>query len=198
MGANLWFHFGSYHPDLTCAVELLYEKVVTEDDYRSLWLPPDQEHAAIESYLDQHIAEFGLAYTLERYSYNAKGIVPTSRADLITVLRSDQQEPPRTIREIIQYHGVEGTQSILDYAHSAYDYEPLPFDQIAARLRPISEEGLQRVFGTPTPTHAAIEGHITELWHYLISDESKWEGDYIIIYDNGTPIEWFVIGMTFG
>src|SRR5438094_102866 len=118
MGATGWHHFGPYDSDLALALERLCRRVVADGEYRNLWRPPEQERADVTAYVDELIADIGLDATVARYDQNDKGIVPTTREDVITILCTDQTEPPQTLHDILRYHGIEGTNSILDYIAS--------------------------------------------------------------------------------
>lgn len=195
MGASGWVHFGPYNQNFTHAIATLCQNVFEAGDYLQLWCPIEEQRALIAASTDRFIADHGLDYVLRIYQCNLKGITPTTRDDIIDILLSDQVEPPRTIEELLRYNRLEGTHSILDYMHDG-NYNLLPPEAIAQRLRPISDKGLLQVFGTTQPSHEQIEAQEGKLWDYVLHDAEEVEGDYIIAYEKGQPNEIYVMGIS--
>lgn len=95
--------------------------------------------------------------------------------------KSDEYAAP-TIQSLLEEQGINGTHSILDYMHSGYSYQiQLPERSVDQYLRPISDQGLQAVFGTVRPSRQMIEDKLDALWEYVLEDREQIEGNYIII-----------------
>ncbi len=195
MGASGWAHFGPYDQNFTRAIATLCQNVFDAGDYLQLWRPIEEQRALIAEATDRFIADHGLDYVLKVYQYNLKGITPTTRDDIIEIRLSNQIEPPRSIQELIRYNRLEGTHSILDYTHDG-NYNLLPAEAIAQRLRPISDKGLLHVFGTTHPSHQQIEAQEGKLWDYVLHEAEEVEGDYIVVYEKRQPAEIYVMGIS--
>ena len=81
--------------------------------------------------------------------------------------------------------------------HSGYSYTiQSPEESARQYLQPITEHGLNHLFGTTQPFHEMIEEQMDQLWEYVLDDHAEVEGNYIIVYKAGKPNELFVMGIT--
>ncbi|HEY1016055.1 MAG TPA: hypothetical protein VGE07_25320 [Herpetosiphonaceae bacterium] len=85
---------------------------------------------------------------------------------------------PATIDALLDYAGLDGTHSILDW----------PGD---TSLQPWSAEALRRVFGTEEPTPEQVETAANA------ADLRFWDsidGDYLVAYEGGAPVQIIFMG----
>ena len=92
---------------------------------------------------------------------------------------------PRTIAEAVDRSGESGTRSILDIERIS----ATPDYSCAA---PLTNEELQRYFGTQTPTAGMVEGS-DALWEDLDRGQAR----CVIVYDGGTPREIVFVGYSY-
>ena len=158
MGASGWSYLVLYQPDINKALQELRRKVFEDGDY----------YKPIEWYK--------LLYA--RGILNEKGL-----NDRLRKLESEPQ--PKTIQELIQLRGHEGTHSIIDIE----GVSSVPGFKIISPLTPLE---FTDIFGTDGPTHEMIKQKAEEL--QVLRDQ--WQGIYVVVYKNGLPDEIFFTGFS--
>jgi hypothetical protein len=116
-------------------------------------------------------------------------LIPAAwRPMLVTEFQSRQRKrkrKPRTIDELLDQTGEDGTHSILDI-------ERVSSVRAFRAIVPLAPEGLVAIFGTHRPTHemvaqAAQAGRLYQFY-------GRWEGVYLIVYQESEPNEIYIEG----
>jgi hypothetical protein len=108
------------------------------------------------------------------------------RQQLIEWLRTMKaMKEPTTIEELYLWNEEDGTHSILDI--KSISAEP-DFGTIS----PLSPETLIELFGTYEPTKAVVERKTVE----IMKLRERWQGTYVILYEDGLPSEIFITGFS--
>jgi hypothetical protein len=109
-----------------------------------------------------------------------------ARQELIQWLRRMKaMKEPTTIEELFQWNEEDGTHSILDVkdVSDAPDF---------GTISPLSPEELISLFGTSEPTKAMVEQKADE----IMGLRERWQGTYVILYEDGLPNEIFITGFS--
>ena len=93
---------------------------------------------------------------------------------------------PRSIDELLDQEGAEGTHSILDIRSIS------PKAKVGA-ISPFPPDKLRRFFPSGMPSHAEIE-EVYEFGSLEKYVSKRWRGIYIIAYNDGKPDEIFFAG----
>jgi hypothetical protein len=91
--------------------------------------------------------------------------------------------PPRTIDEVLERAGEDGTHSILDISHVGRERD----FGVAVALAP---EVLEEFFGTAEPSHEDVEDRGLD----LAEDLDRWEAVYFVVYQHGRPHAYAFVG----
>jgi hypothetical protein len=199
MGASGWEYFVPYQPNIQQALDALHHAVFARGEFyqrEPFWRTMTiDEYAPPMDELDEE----------EREMF---------RRDFE---RLQQLHEPTTIEELIEWNGEAGTHSILDVHTVVTEPAPLPMlhamslyyqehgvypeiginehEELLRRIgtvSPLSEQQLQVLFGTTTPTHTMIEDQHTDLSEF----RERNEGLYIVVYENEQPHEVFFAGFS--
>jgi hypothetical protein len=93
------------------------------------------------------------------------------------------QPRPTMITELLAASGEEGTHSIIDIEQIASE----PDFAVAAPLAP---QALLQLFGTQQPTHEMVTHKASE----IRSLRGRWQGTYIVAYQDNKPSELYFTG----
>ena len=128
-------------------------------------------------------------------------------------LHGNPNAKPRTIDEVMELCGADGSRSILDMFEvldSPHQRRLEPTNDAAgldeilasalesidpdrlARVAPLAKEDLVELYGTDTPTHEQVEKN-HEFYEWL----NRGEGIYVVVYKDKKPTEIFFAGMSF-
>ncbi len=146
MGASGWAYLVPYQSDINTALQELREAVFKSGAYYT-------ESAFLEM-IDEDLVE---KYVPPDFFQQFK--------EALRSLRSEPQRPkPRTIAELLEMNGENGTHSIIDIngIASAPSF---------GRAAPLSHQQLMGLFGTDQPTRSMVEQKADELQ----SLRSSWE-----------------------
>lgn len=93
------------------------------------------------------------------------------------------QRRPQSIDELLRMNGETGTHSIIDIesVSATPDY---------GKVAPLSQQQLLQLFNTDSPTHTMIEARVDDLYTL----RQRWQGTYIVVYQDHQPDEIFFIG----
>jgi hypothetical protein len=195
MGATGWQYFVPYQADIAAALQRLREDVFARGEYSSgMTVTKEQLDTAFkrvgsdwESNLDFFSAQAAdpklpqatrdkfatLANQLKQLHETGK---PTQSATL----------KPRTIDELLESRAENGTHSILDIVRVS------PTPELGA-VAPLPKPKLVEMFGSETPTRSQIEQKTKSgaLESYTCE---RWQGIYIVVYQNAVPAELFFAG----
>jgi hypothetical protein len=95
---------------------------------------------------------------------------------------------PQTPDELLEYNSAEGTHSIIDIITISSSPD-------IGAASPLSSQQLMKLFGTEKPTRAMIESiGIVALDEQISAYRKRWEGAYIVVYNDEQPHEIFFIG----
>lgn len=108
------------------------------------------------------------------------------RAELRAFLDNAEKNPPKSIEELLERNGLDGTHSILDMTGGISEN----FKWFSITRLP--EESVANIFGTDKPNRSQIEARE----HDLLSILGKAYGLYLIAYENDQPSEIFFIGIS--
>jgi hypothetical protein len=171
MGASDWNYFAPYQKNISKALQELREAVFQRGQYYQR--PPYWQNMTFEEFLppDPDLTE-------------------EDKADYLAEFQKLQTLPePTSIETLIQWNAEDGTHSIIDIDEIA----PTPSFGTAA---PLSNEALERFFGTDKPTREMIESQASDLGVFLQQEmgRSRWEGTYIVVYKDSEPDEIYFTG----
>ncbi|QDT26908.1 hypothetical protein Enr10x_22200 [Gimesia panareensis] len=102
-------------------------------------------------------------------------------------LGKQSASPPQTIDELLEQCAEAGTHSLLDIDHLSPTPEP-------GAATPLSEEDLQTLFGTTTPTKSQVEAVVAE--GKLHERCARWQAVYFAVYEEGEPVELVFVGVS--
>lgn len=100
-------------------------------------------------------------------------------------LAPSRAKPPKTIAALLRRNEDSGAHSILDITAIA----TVRGHGVAA---PLTEDQLDALFGTTTPTRAQVDAE-AEL---LALIRPRGEGAYVIAYEHGAPVGVYFVGVT--
>jgi hypothetical protein len=180
MGATGWAYFVPYQQDINIALQELKEDVFKQGEYEQ---PFDFNPKEFESSLDylesrwQSLPDDVREHT-DEFLEMARAVAKHQRP----------RRPPKSIKQLLKRCGAEGTHSILDIERVS----PTPaFGAIA----PLPHDKLRDIFGTEQPTHDMVEK-----WSARIDPldakplYERWEGIYLIVYQDSEPVEIYFEG----
>ena len=159
MGASDWNYFVPYQQDLSQALQTLRQLVFDKGAYYKR-------------------AEF-LARILE--------FQPDDLRDRLNeeIVRQQALPPPKSIDELLERNGEEGTHSIIDI-------EAVSAERGLEVASPLAEHELMDVFGTLQPSREMVAEK--EQARILAKFRRRWEALYIVVYQDGQPSEIFFRG----
>jgi hypothetical protein len=163
MGASGWAYLAQYQVDLNQALETLREVVFQSGEYFTE-------------------AKF-LAMVIENTQESMSPEALRPLQDRLAELENESQ--PRTIQELLQMNGENGTHSIIDIKGVA---ETSEFGKVA----PLSSQQLMKFFGTERPTREMAEEKLDEIENLC----QRGEGVYFVVFQNGSPSEICFIGIS--
>jgi hypothetical protein len=162
MGASGWSYFTSYQENIVKAFQELQQKVFESGNYG---------HAC-------------------QYSSEMLNQYPQLKASAEALKKLDDQRlkdygPIKAIDDLRKAFAEEGTHTIIDIEriHSKPDF---------GVAYPAPQEIIQKVFGTPKPTHQDIESKKYQLLEAL--NIERWQATYLIVYENNIPKEIYFEG----
>ena len=169
MGATNWLYFVPYQADIKEALQNLRADVFLRNDYYA----PFTKETLIKS-LEEALRN------PERYNADADllAVWQQDLARLKSLSEADTDDVEEAIQEVLAVNSESGTHSILDI----HSISPTVGFGVAA---PLSSQELHELFGTDKPTHQMIESKSDE----ILSLRKRWEGAYIIVYQNGKANE---------
>ena len=174
MGASGWNYTTPYDPDPEVALERLREEIFAAGDY----LPP----GGIMKF--PHLPP-GAPLGLQLLFATLRAIAAVSMA-IHWIARGGRQ--PRSIDELLQMTGENGTHSILDITHIS------DIPEFCAAT-PLSKHRYLKFFGTTTPTRAQIEAANDVQGDRFDEGIRRWEAVYVVVHDeSGSPIEYVFVG----
>ena len=95
-----------------------------------------------------------------------------------------------TIDELIERNAEDGTHSIIDMESVTKDWRPYEAD-----VSPVSDDDLQRLFGTPSPTRPQVEASKSDVMG-VVEARPGWTGSYIVTFEDGRPDQLFFFGIS--
>ena len=186
MGATGWSYFVPYQKNINKALQVLRRQVFTEGQYQGPYKPTGEELETAKLVLKT--ANSLLA---------ARSPDPeTTRKQLDVLLafsgvleRPRRTRPaPKTIKGLLKRCGENGTHSILDIDRVS----PTP---ALGAVTPLSQQQLLSIFGTEQPARSLVE-----TWSAQIDPPDaeplygRWEGIYLIVYQDSQPHEIYFEG----
>lgn len=167
MGASGWSYFVPYQEDVRLALQQLKEQVFAEGDhYPIAWYQYLLSHPINTDDDPEYQEEF--------------------RAELRTFLENAEKNPPKSIEELLERNGLDGTHSILDMT------EGISEDFRWFSITRLPEESIVTIFGSDKPSRSQIEDRKKDLFLVL----GRAYGLYLIAYENDQPSEIFFIGVS--
>lgn len=210
MGASGWVAYCAYESDVVRAFQQLRQAVFERRDYSlpgdlldglddatlNQSAPPTQDLQKllkISQALDQALGGMGFdTKDAEKQTRSVEkllgkmeqhGFASAARE----TLKPSQTPPPASIDELLEQCAEAGTHSLLDIDHLSPTPEP-------GAATPLSEADLQTLFGTTTPTKAAVETAVTA--GTLHDHCARWQAVYCAVYAEGTPVEYVFVGVS--
>ena len=92
---------------------------------------------------------------------------------------------PTTIEELLEWNGEDGTHSILDIKKVSDEPD-------FGTISPLSPKELVSMFGTHEPTRAIVQQKADE----LMDLRERWQGTYVVVYQDGLPHEIYITGFS--
>lgn len=176
MGASGWSYFVPYQPDISQALQDLREKVFEEGDYFSVGDLFDMVQEDLKSEL-----EFYKQDNPEIYDEMLKNVQP--------LLEIDATQPPKTIEEVLLRNQPDGTHSILDV-------DRITMQPDFMSVSPLPKKIILELFGTDKPTREMVETLERSDPGRICGSCERWQGIYLIIYQNGKATEIFFSGIS--
>lgn len=196
MGATGWSYFVPYEVDISAALQRLREQVFARGDYE-FDAAGGLSQKELEGLIEGVRPELGpwvqkcreLAADMPEplktiYIQNAEKM----QKDLLESANKPrkQKRKPKTIEAALEAQAESGTHSILDISHVATEPE-------FGAVSPLPRSELAGLFESETPSHAQIEEAYDSgsLENHL---PDRWQGIYMIVYQDGVPNEIFFAG----
>jgi hypothetical protein len=131
--------------------------------------------------LRQKIFRSGNYYTRAAFTQRLLNEVPNLPVSVrlraqLSLWRLRRQPAPQSIEALIQINGEEGTHSILDI-------EAVSATPQFGTVSPLSDQQLLTIFGTTTPTREMVAEKLDQCCEL----RRRWEGLYVIAYQDDTP-----------
>lgn len=167
MGASAWSYFVPYQEDISLALQQLKDQVFAEGNHYPI--------AWYQYLLSKPINEDDDPAYEDEY-----------RAELRAFLENAEKNPPKSIEELLERNGPDGTHTILDMTGGISE----KFKWFSVTRLP--EESVFTIFGTNKPSRSQIEDREHDLLSILASAYSL----YLIAYENDQPSEIFFIGIS--
>lgn len=158
MGASSWSYLVPFQPDIDKALQELRQQVFEDGSYYkpAKW--------------------YRLLYE--------RGIIDDQK--LQNKLKELELEPePKTIQQLIQLRGHEGTHSIIDI-------EKISLVPTFRAISPLTQQELKDLFGSDRPTREMVKQKAEDL--QVVRD--RWQGVYVVIYKGESPSEIFFTGIS--
>lgn len=190
MGATGWSYFVPYEADIPAALQRLREDVFRRGDfqYGDPVVTEEQRKAFLEHMPPDWLQKVRKqAESLEEpmkaaYLQQAERM----RDTLVGGTPAPRKRKPKTIERLLELQGESGTHSILDIN----SISPKPE---SGTVSPLPKTKLIELLGSEQPTHDQIErassaGALEEF------TSERWQGIYVVAYDDGSPSEIFFAG----
>lgn len=188
MGKSDWSYFTPFHDDPEVALQELRELIFQRGDF----VNPPQE--SLNYFLALAPIEQN-AYLVTMRNFRQKfGLPSNSSYDSIASRISSLQEQMRSIDGLFREFADEGTHSILDIIHVAYEW--ILHEEFQYRYAyPLPAQLVEQYISSATPSHEQVEMAIERIfegdWHY-----GPWVAIYFTVYSEGQPTELFFAGST--
>ena len=180
MGATGWSYFVPYQQDINTALEELKDEVFEQGQYEQ---PFNFDQNEVEGQLDYLASVYESLPDEIREHTNQ--FLELARA------AAKQQRPkqtPRSIKQLLKRCGTEGTHSILDI-------EKVSSTPAFGAIASLPRERLLDIFGTEQPTHDMVEKWSTRMDPPDVEPlYERWEGIYIVVYEDTKPVEIYFEG----
>lgn len=175
MGASGWHYFVPYQFEIEKALQELREEVFKRGEYG-------------EEYSDSvEIAEIENGKMAEKFPHIPIELLEAYKEELQAIQKmypfSAKRRKPKTIPALRKQRGEEGTHSILDIRGIS---ETPTF----AKISPLPFAYLTQFFGTEKPTREMAEQKINQIQNVC----ERWQGFYVIVFQNDTPHEILFVG----
>ncbi len=194
MGASGWSYFVPYEADIETALQRLRKDVFDRGEYvYGTDITEDQLDALLK---DARVE-------MDEWKRRAGETARTLPEPLRTYYRQGAEEVeerimsgrfphagpkimPKTIEQLLEFQAEEGTHSILDIVGISKESQ-------FGNISPFPRAELIEYFGSETPSHAEIQaaydsGSLEDFVH------ERWQGIYLIAYQDGVPSEIFFAG----
>lgn len=164
MGASGWEHFVPYQADINAALQKIRNEIFERGDYFKL------DHSDLRAMSEDEVRK------------KFEGIDP----DIFEIYIDDWRmvkrlHEPDTMEHLLEWNIEAGTHSIIDI------YKGVSEQPQFGTVSPLTDAQLIENFGTAYPTHQQIE--TSSLQETLPNFRERWEGIYIIVYENDVPVE---------
>lgn len=188
MGASGWAYFVPYQEDIKAALQQLRRDVFTKGEYVQSWSDGEyvQSWSKTEKIekIEQELSDLQALDTEEQKKWQ------TLKRDYQIELAGLNAEPePATIDEKIEalllLEQESGTHSILDILDISSKPELFC-------ITPLSNQELQTIFGKEKPTREMVIANEDTLMDW----RGRWEGIYVIVYQNNQPHEIYFTGFS--
>ena len=202
MGATTWTCYTPYDPDPDAALQRLRREVFAAGNYRKpgadvrknldlllRHMPGARNNPRLLAQVEllKHIldaAESGSDASLtpeERRELNRARALQAAGARLPWLRRPGRA--PRTIEELLEEAGEDGTHSVLDITGIAKH-------RAHGTAAPLSERLLRAAFGSARPTRAELRAGD---WSFTEGLE-RWQAVYFVVYEGGRSADYCFVG----
>jgi hypothetical protein len=162
MGASGWTYFVPYQSDISEALQMLHDHVFQQRAF--LQHKPYWRSLSFEDFLPPDPAFTREDIEAYRAEYERLQALPE----------------PTTIDTLREWQGQDGTHSILDIV----GISDKPTFQ---HMSPLTADELIAMFDTLEPTQHMVEVALADPYHDLHDARKRWEGVYIILYQDDQP-----------
>lgn len=195
MGATSWQYFVPYQANVEAALQRLRSEVFAREEYAPAI-------TVTKAQLDTALKGVGSDWESNLAFFKAQAsdtkLPQTTRDKFLTLANQLEQmrksgksgqgsvAKPQTIDELLQSRGESGTHSILDMVRVS------PTPELGA-VSPLPKSEVVKVFGSEMPTRLQIEKK-TKAGALEGCTSKRWQGIYIIAYQDAKPVEILFAG----
>ena len=177
MGASGWHYFVPYQSEIDKALQELRDEVFKKGEY-----------GAEYTHFIAPLSEIESGEMAKQFPHISIEKIEEFKKELQAIQKmwpSSKRRKPKTIAALLKQSGEEGTHSIIDIQGIS---ETPDFEKIS----PLPSAYLTQFFGTEKPTREMTEQKINEIQDLC----ERWQGFYLIVFQNDTPHEILFAGVS--
>lgn len=210
MGATSWRYYTPYDPDATTALRRLRDDVFARGEYVDLTGALEDQLRATMKRFGRDPDEAAAQREIQRSLQLQRAVDSGRKADL-EGLDAEERAFARRMRWFMRFARLFGAappadrkrrkprsiDALLERAEESGTHSILDITEIAPRRRegaaaPLSEKTIERVFGTPRPTHDQVEAR----WSDVAESLRREHACFLVVFRDDHPDEYAFIGVS--